>query len=226
MRLAEKLPLLRRERGYTQESFAQKLNVSRQAVAKWETGAACPDLSNLVRISDLLHVTVDSLLRDPPCGALPVQQKPSATEAILRFRLKAAAKTYAADANEAASCRPVSRDFRYEESPFLYYDTYLGSERFIGEEAIWENGQAVYAMNYCGRVLDERYSGAFLKEALRAATLTLPYRGPESYQRGEYHYRCHVEGDANWFQGHEEILCQSVRVYECFFHGGLLFTAP
>ncbi len=45
----------------------------------------------------------------------------------------------------------------------------------------------------------------------------MPYRGPEYYQSGEYTYKCNVTGDIRWFQGYEEIYCNNIRVYECFF---------
>ena len=47
MIFSEKMQLLRRSRGLTQEALADKLSVSRQAVAKWEAGQAFPDISNL-----------------------------------------------------------------------------------------------------------------------------------------------------------------------------------
>ena len=77
-------------------------------------------------------------------------------------------------------------------------------------------------MNYMGRVLGDTFSGDFLKDALRAASLDMPYRGPEYHQAGEYIYRCKVSGDFGWFEGEEEICCSGRKVYECRFHGGLL----
>ena len=62
----------------------------------------------------------------------------------------------------------------------------------------------------------------FLKEALRAATMEYPNRGPEFYQSGEYIYKSKVTGDFTWFQGYEEIYCKDIKVYECYFHGGLM----
>lgn len=64
MIFSEKLQLLRRGKGLTQEALAQALSVSRQAVAKWEAGQAFPDISNLIEISNLFHVTVDYLVRE------------------------------------------------------------------------------------------------------------------------------------------------------------------
>lgn len=64
MKLAEKLLLLRRRQGLSQEELAARLHVSRQAVSRWESGSALPDAANLVQLSDLFGVTADDLLRD------------------------------------------------------------------------------------------------------------------------------------------------------------------
>jgi len=141
---------------------------------------------------------------------------------LIDFRLEANRNTYAAFSNEVSPTRFDSHDFRYEKGDYAYHDTYVGGEQFAGEEAVWKNGRAVYAMNYAGRVLDMGFSGNFLKEALRAADKTLPFRGPEIYKSGEYIYKTTVSGDINWFQGYEEIYLGENKVYECFYHGGLM----
>lgn len=64
MNLCEKLIVLRKENGWSQEDFAEKLDVSRQAVSRWENGTALPDSQNLLRISKLFGVTADYLLND------------------------------------------------------------------------------------------------------------------------------------------------------------------
>ena len=61
---AEKLRSLREERGYSQQQLAEKISVSRSAVAKWESGAGMPDIDNLKAISQLLDVSIDYLLDD------------------------------------------------------------------------------------------------------------------------------------------------------------------
>lgn len=48
----------------TQEQFAEKLYVSRQAVSKWESGRGMPDIINLQQLASLFHVSIDSLLQD------------------------------------------------------------------------------------------------------------------------------------------------------------------
>ena len=56
-----KIKELRKKKDMTQEKLAEYLNVSFQAVSKWETGAASPDLSMIVPLARLLDVTTDEL---------------------------------------------------------------------------------------------------------------------------------------------------------------------
>jgi len=63
MELYEKIQKLRKERGLTQEQFAEQLFVSRTAVSKWETGRGTPSLESLQLIAKLCEVSLDELLR-------------------------------------------------------------------------------------------------------------------------------------------------------------------
>ena len=220
MIFSEKLQLIRKNKGLTQEELAERLSVSRQAVAKWESGQVYPDIANLIQISNLFNVTVDYLVRDQDCMVSVSNEVPTDLESIISFRLEANVNTYAAFMNETESTRLDSHDYSYSSGQYSYHDTYVGGEKFAGEEAIWYEGSAQYAMNYTGRVLGQQFSGDFLKEALRKADKNMPYRGPEYYQSGEYTYKCKVVGDFTWFQGYEEIYCHEDKVYECYFHGG------
>ena len=220
MNFSEKLSLLRKSKGLTQEALADRLGVTRQAVAKWESGQVYPDISNLIEISNMMNVSVDYLVKDQDCAVSVKHHENTDLDELIVFRLEANVNTYAAFKNEVDSTRPASHDYRYENGRYMYYDTYVGGEKFAGEEAVWKDGAPVYAMNYMGQVLGDGFSGNFLKEALRAADANLPYRGPETYQSGEYLYRCNVTGDITWFQGYEEIYMNDTKVYECHFHGG------
>ncbi|PNV62034.1 hypothetical protein C0033_10295 [Clostridium sp. chh4-2] len=64
MKLSEKVVALRKAKGMSQEGLAEKLNVSRQAVSRWEMGSALPDASNILQLSKLFGVTADYLLND------------------------------------------------------------------------------------------------------------------------------------------------------------------
>lgn len=62
MTFAEKLKSIRKQAGLSQEQLAEKLNVSRQAVTKWETEKGIPDIENLITISVLFDISIDELL--------------------------------------------------------------------------------------------------------------------------------------------------------------------
>lgn len=62
MTLGKKIYELRIEKGYSQEEFASQLNVSRQAVSKWERDEALPDLYNLKNIASIFNISIDVLL--------------------------------------------------------------------------------------------------------------------------------------------------------------------
>ncbi len=64
MNTAEKIILLRKKKGISQEELANKLNTSRQAVSKWENNQSTPDLEKLVALSKYFNVTTDYLLTD------------------------------------------------------------------------------------------------------------------------------------------------------------------
>lgn len=64
MILAEKIAQLRRQKGWSQEELANHLQVSRQAVSKWEGGASIPDLDKILKLSALFEVSTDYLLKD------------------------------------------------------------------------------------------------------------------------------------------------------------------
>lgn len=60
--LKDNLKILRRLHGYSQEEIAEKIDISRQAYAKWETGATVPDIEKCKRLADVYGTTIDSLL--------------------------------------------------------------------------------------------------------------------------------------------------------------------
>ena len=64
MTLAEKITLLRRQRGWSQEDLAERMGVSRQSVSKWESAQTVPDLEKILTLGNLFGVTTDYLLKD------------------------------------------------------------------------------------------------------------------------------------------------------------------
>lgn len=64
MILANKIIKLRRQLGWSQEDLAEKVNVSRQSVSKWESAASIPDLNKIILLADIFGVTTDYLVKD------------------------------------------------------------------------------------------------------------------------------------------------------------------
>ena len=64
MTFSDKLIALRRKAGWSQEELAERLNVSRQSVSKWESAQSMPDIDKIVQLSSLFSVTTDYLLKD------------------------------------------------------------------------------------------------------------------------------------------------------------------
>lgn len=60
--LHNRLKDIRIQKGYSQNDIAQKLNISRQAVSRWENGRAYPDIDNLALLSEIYGISVDELL--------------------------------------------------------------------------------------------------------------------------------------------------------------------
>lgn len=64
MNFAEKLIILRKKQGMSQEQLADHLGVTRQSVSKWESGVSVPELTKLIAISEMFQVSVDYLVKD------------------------------------------------------------------------------------------------------------------------------------------------------------------
>ncbi len=149
-------------------------------------------------------------------------------DSLIRFLAEAKYVTYASNDSYAKQTYPDGASgYTFSKAKFLYSDRYYGGEPFIGEELLFDNGIAVWGMNYTGKliggndsVIQSVYS--FLQESLRHRIMTLPLRGPELFTDEGYEYRSSVEGDIDFFQGKEMILTTGdvMPVYLGYFHGG------
>lgn len=69
MNLADKIIELRKKQGWSQEELAEKINITRQSVSKWESGQSMPDLDKVLQLSRVFEVTTDYLLKDDEAKA-------------------------------------------------------------------------------------------------------------------------------------------------------------
>ena len=79
MKLADKLVYLRKKQGLSQLKLAEMMNVSRQAISRWETGIAVPSVENLKYLGNLYNVSLDYLFND---GADKLEENEKAPEEI------------------------------------------------------------------------------------------------------------------------------------------------
>lgn len=87
--LGARIAALRKRKGMTQEELAQKMEVSSQAVSKWENDVSCPDIQSLPRLAKLLGTTVDELLtgKEAQVQLLRGAERKSLDELTLRVRV-------------------------------------------------------------------------------------------------------------------------------------------
>lgn len=64
MSISDKIKKIRDNNKLTQEQFAEKINVSRNSVAKWETDRGYPDIQNLITISEVFNISLDELVKE------------------------------------------------------------------------------------------------------------------------------------------------------------------
>jgi len=217
----DKLIHYRKKVALTQEQLAEKLHVSRQTITKWETGVSIPSLEYLIDLSELFGVSIDSLIKEDDC-----RQEQTETnileEEMIAFLITAKRNTYAAKKGKTTSSRMDSLDYLYQEEEYSYLDSYVGGEKFSGQELVYQNKKAIWSMNYYGRVIGDYFNGDFLKEALMKVEIKTPYRGPKIFVKGDYVYHNHTVGTFEFYHGHEEIYYQGNKIYECLYHGGII----
>lgn len=89
MDLAERLQDLRKKAGYSQEQLADLLGISRQAVSKWEASQGKPEIDNIIKLTEIYHVSADYILLGTESAASPAPAKKMPKE--YRQAVKAAA---------------------------------------------------------------------------------------------------------------------------------------
>lgn len=90
--IGNRIAKYRKAKGMTQESLANLMGVSSQAVSKWETDASCPDISTLPQLCRILGITTDELLtgKSEEVKLIPTSERKSLEELILRVKVLSA----------------------------------------------------------------------------------------------------------------------------------------
>ena len=87
MEIGNKINQLRKLSGMTQEQLAEKLNVSRQTISKWESDRTSPDLESIINISRIFHVSLDDLLKEGEAGVANKKDEQLTLEDLMKINL-------------------------------------------------------------------------------------------------------------------------------------------
>ena len=94
MILADKIILLRKKSGWSQEELAEKLNVSRQSISKWEGAQSVPGMDKILQLSEIFGVSTDYLLKDSIELEEYVEQESKSEESSVRYVSMEEANSY------------------------------------------------------------------------------------------------------------------------------------
>lgn len=141
MIFSEKLLLIRKNKGYSQEELAEVLDVSRQAIAKWESGQSYPEIHNLIAISSLFNVTVDYLVKDnDDCMLIPFETNSNFSGDFLKAALK-----------EVPYDKPYRGPAYFHDGDYTYICKVDGTfEWYQGYEEILYHGARIYECYFHG----------------------------------------------------------------------------
>ncbi|MDE6639791.1 MAG: helix-turn-helix domain-containing protein [Acetatifactor sp.] len=144
--ISKYLQFLRKSHNYTQDDMAKKLDVSRQAVSKWETGTAIPDPEVLLEISKLYDITINDILepRVQPQRITDFEQ----ISAISEKEVKEALKQFDADSLVTAlmGASPETNSFCERMFPDVDFDVVRNNIGRIRIETVEDMQNQIVAM--------------------------------------------------------------------------------
>ena len=144
MTMGEKILNMRKARGWNQEELAERIGVTRQAVSRWESGAAKPDADKIIAICDLFGVSADYLLRDQYSGEGSNLKTEKQSVAAL------GAKVQSLDQGQQAACTAaliggvimflLKLVYVFKNTDYMYYSSggavYTGFQGFLATEGL------------------------------------------------------------------------------------------
>lgn len=148
-------------------------------------------------------------------------------DSLHQFIVTAKANTYAGNGKASLSYRPKSHDLQFHDNDFAYLDSYFGGTDFLGQEVVYFQGEAVWAMNYYGRILEPNLinsseAGKIIKGSLIELYKQGRFLGGFEHTTALGIYTDTNEGTLISFTGKEWITRATAKVYELLYHGGLI----
>lgn len=143
MILAEKIITLRKKSGWSQEELAEKMNVSRQSVSKWEGAQSVPDLSKILTLSQLFGVSTDYLLKDEiEADEHPTETSEETTSGVRRVSMEEAVEFLSVKAQTAPRIALATLVCVFAPIPLIV----LGAASETGSARITENAAGILGL--------------------------------------------------------------------------------
>lgn len=144
------------------------------------------------------------------------------------FIVRAKSATYIGGGNKSATpTRTGSHDLGYRDGDWHYIDSYFGGTDFIGQEVVWHQGTAMWAMNYHGRILrpdmiDATTAGMVIQRSLSTLYREGRFLGGFTHPVENLVYVDTNAGEFQSFTGVERIYLGHFETYRLDYHGGVI----
>ena len=144
------------------------------------------------------------------------------------FIVRAKSATYIGGGNKSATpTRTGSHDLGYRDGDWHYIDSYFGGTDFIGQEVVWHQGTAMWAMNYHGRILrpdmiDATTAGMVIQRSLSTLYREGRFLGGFTHPVENLVYVDTNAGEFQSFTGVERIYLGHFEAYRLDYHGGII----
>ncbi|CUX47266.1 MULTISPECIES: DUF5680 domain-containing protein [Agrobacterium] len=144
------------------------------------------------------------------------------------FIVQAKAATYVGGGDKSSTpTRQGSHDLGYRDGDWHYIDSYFGGTDFIGQEVVWHQGTAVWAMSYYGRILrpdmiDGTTAGMVIQRSLSTLYREGRFLGGFTHPVENLVYVDTNAGEFESFTGVERIYRGHVETYRLDYHGGII----
>ncbi len=144
-------------------------------------------------------------------------------ERLKEFIAEARRNTYASDATPIGNPRLLgSVQLEFQKEDYFYCDIYfLGDQKFVGQEIVYQNSKPVWAMNYMGDAIGKTEVN-FLKESLFKLSEKCRFGQVSEFEKREFKYKDEGQGNLEDFSGHEEIFLEQKIIYKLDYQGGLI----
>lgn len=148
-------------------------------------------------------------------------------DALTAFIVEAKRQTYVGNGRKTVPSRKGAKDLTHGRGEWSYRDSYFGGTDFLGQESVWFQGRAVWAMNYYGYItrpelIDASRAGDTIKAALSEMYGEGRFLGGFEWTGPHGIYRDSSTGDAAHFHGRESISVAGTEAYALDYFGGLI----